>query len=129
MHPHGRQRRKIVELVNRYHYSDAPIGVIAQCIVNSPEGAGCFGAHSELYMTAYGDINPCDFNPISFGNVLELPVQVIWHKMVSHPDFKLHHKTCRMQTPAYRAKYIDPLPDHPKLPIPIEEIDERALAK
>ena len=120
------ERRGIVELVNKYHYSDAPIGIIAQCIVNSPEGAGCFGAHSEFYMTAYGDINPCDFNPISFGNVTDLPVQVIWHKMVSHPDFKLHHKTCRMQTSAYRAKYIDLLPPNPRLPIPIEEIEALA---
>jgi MoaA/NifB/PqqE/SkfB family radical SAM enzyme len=121
-------RKKIHELVHKYHYGNTPIGVVAQSKVNSPEGAGCFGAWSEFYMTAYGDINPCDFNPISFGNVRDLPIQVIWHKMVSHPDFKIHHKTCRMQTPEYRAKYIDPLPEGTRLPVPIEVIEEMAAA-
>ncbi|HUW55647.1 MAG TPA: radical SAM protein [Planctomycetota bacterium] len=119
-------RRKIIALYDKYHEGDYPIGVVAMCKVNSPEGAGCFGAHSQFYMTAYGDINPCDFNPISFGNIRDLPIQVIWGRMRSHPDFKPHHKTCRMQTPAYRAKYIDPLPDGIRLPVPIDMIDELA---
>jgi MoaA/NifB/PqqE/SkfB family radical SAM enzyme len=99
------------------------MGVVAQSIVNSPIGAGCFGAYSEFYMTAYGDINPCDFNPISFGNVRDLPIQAIWHRMVSHPDFCQRHLTCRMQTQSYRSRYIDILPDDFKLPVPIEEVE------
>jgi len=122
-------RRKVLALYDKYHEGDYPIGVVAMSKVNSPEGAGCFGAYSEFYMTAYGDINPCDFNPVSFGNVRELPVQLIWNRMISHPDFRLHHKTCRMQTPAYRRKYIDPLPDGMRLPVPIERIDELAARK
>ena len=58
----------------------------------------------------------------------DLPIQVLWNKMISHPDFKLHHKTCRMQTPEYRAKYIDPLPEGTRLPVPIEVIEEMAAA-
>ena len=119
-------RARIVALYDKYHEGDYPIGVVAMCKVNSPEGAGCFGAYSQFYMTAYGDINPCDFNPISFGNVRELPIQVLWSRMRSHPDFQIHHKTCRMQTPAYRAKYIDPLPDGVRLPVAIDMIDELA---
>lgn len=121
-------RRKIVGLYNKYHDGDYPIGVVAQCKVNSPEGAGCFGAYAQFYMTAYGDINPCDFNPISFGNIRELPIQILWNKMISHPDFSYHHKTCRMQTPQYRAKYIDPLPDDVRLPVPIETIEAMSAA-
>jgi len=114
------EREKVIALCQRYHKMDHPMGVLCMSLINSPQGAGCFGAYSQFYMTAYGDINPCDFNPISFGNVRELPIQAIWHRMVSHPDFCSRHLTCRMQTPAYRAKYIDPLPDGAKLPIPIE---------
>ena len=114
------ERQQVIDLCQRYHKMDHPMGVLCMSLINSPQGAGCFGAYSQFYMTAYGDINPCDFNPISFGNVRDLPVQAIWHKMVSHPDFSCRHLTCRMQTPAYRAKYIDSLPENPKLPVPIE---------
>ena len=117
-------RAKIIELYEKYHNGDYPIGVVAMCKVNSPEGAGCFGAFSQFYMTAYGDINPCDFNPVSFGNIRELSLPIIWNTMINHPDFNYHHKTCRMQTPEYRAKYIDPLPDDPKLPISVEDIEK-----
>ncbi len=115
------EKRQVSELAKRYHEMDHPMGVVAQSIVNSPDRGGCFGAYSQFYMTAYGDINPCDFNPISFGNVREMPVQAIWKKMLSHPDFAKHELTCRMQDKEYRRKYIDPLPDDPQLPIPIEQ--------
>ena len=124
-------RHSIERLNVLFHFvgnGDYPIGVVAMCKVNSPEGAGCFGAFSQFYMTAYGDINPCDFNPISFGNIRELSLPIIWNKMINHPDFNYRHKTCRMQTPAYRAKYIDPLPDDPKLPVSVEDI-EKLLAE
>jgi len=119
------EKRRIVELQNRYHWSDHPMGVIAQAWVNSPEGAGCFGAYSQLYVTPYGDVCPCDFNPISFGNVLEEPLDKIWYRMTHHPDFCYRHATCRMQTPAYRKKYIDPIPDDAALPVPISNYDDQ----
>ncbi len=123
------EKKKVATLARKYHSMDHPMGVVAQAIVNSPEGVGCFGAHSQFYMTAYGDINPCDFNPISFGNVREMPLQAIWHKMVSHPDFRERHLTCRMQTPSYRENYIDILPDNVRLPVTIEEIEALNAAK
>lgn len=117
------EKKRVSDLARRFHEMSNPMGVVAQAIVNSPVGAGCFGAYAQFYMTAYGDINPCDFNPLSFGNVRELPLQAIWHKMISHKDFCEKHPTCRMQTPEYRARYIDPLPDNPRLPVTIEEIE------
>ena len=119
------EKRTLSTLAKKYHNSSHPMGVMAQCIVNSPEGAGCFGAFTQFYMTAYGDVNPCDFNPISFGNVREMPLEAIWKKMITHPDFSYRHQTCRMQTPAYRAKYIDRLPDDVRLPVPIERYDNQ----
>ena len=118
------EKKRVVELANRYHGMDHPMGVVAQASVNSPTGAGCFGAYSQFYMTAYGDINPCDFNPVSFGNVRDLPIQAIWHKMIASEDFAQRHPTCRMQTESYRKKYIDVLPDNPKLPVTIEALQE-----
>jgi MoaA/NifB/PqqE/SkfB family radical SAM enzyme len=122
-------KARVVELALHYHNMSHPMGVVAQAIVNSPLGAGCFGAYSELYMTPYGDIAPCDFNPISFGNVRENKLADIWTRMVSHPDFCRKHPTCRMQTPAYRKRYIDFLPDDIKLPVAIEEVERLRAAK
>ena len=102
---------------------DHPMGVNAMSLINSPKGVGCYGAQSQFYMTAYGDINPCDFNPINFGNVRDMPIQAIWKKMVTHPDFSKRYPTCRMQSKAYRRKYIDPLPPDVSLPVPIEKYD------
>ena len=103
------------------------MGVNAMALINSPLGVGCYGAQSQFYMTAYGDINPCDFNPINFGNVRQMPIQAIWHKMTSHPDFNKRYPTCRMQSKAYRKKYIDPLPNDVKLPVAIEDIPNDVL--
>jgi len=115
-------RRRIVQLCEHYNKMDHPMGVICQSLINSPDGVGCFGSYSQFYMTANGDINPCDFNPISFGNVREKPLAQIWMEMRNHPHFGKRHMTCRMQTPSYRRKFIDILPDDFTLPVPIEEI-------
>jgi MoaA/NifB/PqqE/SkfB family radical SAM enzyme len=123
------EKKRIIELAKKYHEMDHPMGVIAMAHVNSPEGVGCFGARTQFYVTAYGDVDPCDFNPISFGNVREMPLDAIWYKMTAHPDFSIHHKTCRMQTPEYRARYIDVLPDEIKFPIYIEDVERYRAEK
>jgi len=116
------ERRKLVQLCTKYNDMDHPMGIICQSIVNSPDGVGCFGFFSQFYMTAYGDIDPCDFNPVCFGNIREKPLEQIWTQARNHPHFAKRHLTCRMQTPSYRKKFIEILPDDVKLPVPIEEI-------
>ncbi|RKY23810.1 MAG: hypothetical protein DRP79_08640 [Planctomycetota bacterium] len=116
-------KKKIIALARKY-IAETPVGVAAQALINSPIGAGCFGSYSQFYMTARGDVNPCDFNPITFGNVRELPIQLIWEKMVTHPDFAKRHMTCRMQTPSYRERFIDLIPDDVEWPVTIEQIEQ-----
>lgn len=116
-------KKKVIALSRKY-IANSPIGIAAQSLINSPIGAGCFGSYSEFYMSARGDVNPCDFNPISFGNVRELPIQLIWEKMVTHPDFAKRHMTCRMQTPSYREKFIDVIPDDAQWPVTIEQVEK-----
>jgi len=122
-------RKQLIALAKKYHEMDHPMGVNCMSIINSPRGVGCYGAQSQFYMTAYGDINPCDFNPINFGNVREMSIQEIWKKMVTHPDFSKRYPTCRMQSKAYRKKYIDPLPPNVRLPVNIEDIVPAESAK
>lgn len=113
---------KVRGLADRYNADAAPFGVTAQAKANAPDGGGCFGSFSQFYMTCYGDINPCDFNPVSFGNVHERPLAEIWRRMVTHPEFSGHRMSCRMQSARYRRKYIDPLSDEEKLPVSIDRL-------
>jgi MoaA/NifB/PqqE/SkfB family radical SAM enzyme len=124
------EHRKVIEITDKYNNDpNYKPGVVAQSRVNSPIGAGCFGARAQFYVTCYGDMCPCDFNPVSFGNVRDLGVEGAWFKMTAHPDFRIHHMTCRMQTPEYRERFIDMFEDGATLPVPIEEIEAQWKAR
>jgi len=97
----------------------------AQAYVNSPISMGCFAAYNQYYMTAYGEMTPCDFTPISFGNAAVEGTRVVWERMTNHPAYKKRHQMCRMQTPEFRKRYIDRIPDGAILPYPIELLEEQ----
>jgi MoaA/NifB/PqqE/SkfB family radical SAM enzyme len=113
---------KVRELADRYNADARPFGVTAQAKANAADGGGCFGSFSQFYMTCYGDINPCDFNPVSFGNVRQAPLADIWKKMVTHPEFCDHRMSCRMQSQRYRKLFIDPLATEDRLPVSIDRL-------
>ena len=50
--------------------------------LESPECLGCQAGFSFLYVTPRGEVTPCDFVPLSFGNVHELGVEAIHDRMV-----------------------------------------------
>jgi len=50
--------------------------------------AGCPAGIEKIYITAYGDVTPCDLIHESFGNILEEPLRVAWERMCNHPRFK-----------------------------------------
>lgn len=113
---------KVRELADQYNADARPFGVTAQAKANAADGGGCFGSFSQFYMTCYGDINPCDFNPVSFGNVRQAPLADIWKKMVTHPEFCDHRMSCRMQSQRYRKLFIDPLATEDRLPVSIDRL-------
>ncbi|MHC5078243.1 MAG: radical SAM/SPASM domain-containing protein [Planctomycetota bacterium] len=116
------EKREVIRLARAVQEGSHSMGVVAMARVNSPKGAGCFGGFSQMYVTCHGDVNPCDFNPISFGNVRELPLQAIWEKMVRHPEFGRRQMCCRMQSTRYRSRYIDAIPSELEFPIPVEAL-------
>ena len=123
--------KRIRELADKYNAMARPMGVTAQAKANAYDGGGCFGGFAQFYMTCYGDINPCDFNPITFGNVRDEPLETIWRRLVSHPEYAPHRHSCRMQSARYRAKYIEPICEEERLPVRIERLpgDGTILAK
>lgn len=101
--------------------------VVSQSWTNSPRSfakyIGCLGAGFQIHVTAHGDVTPCDFTPLSFGNVRDEPLESIWRRMTAHHEYCRHRILCRMQDPAFRARYIDTIPAGAPLPYPIAELD------
>ena len=87
-------------------------------------GIGCLAVNLQYYVSAYGDVSPCDFTPLSFGNVRNKSIKEIWKKMVRHPAYNHRITYCRMQHPNFRRIYIDPIPDDTNLPYDIDKLPQ-----
>ena len=85
-------------------------------------GIGCLAGHLQYYVSAYGDVTPCDFSPICFGNVRQESIRSIWKKIIKHPAYNHISRRCRMQNPSFRQHYVDPIPTNAILPYPIEKL-------
>ena len=85
-------------------------------------GVGCLAAYIQYYISAYGEVSPCDFTPLSFGNIREEPLKKIWKKMIHHPAYNHRVTSCRMQNAQFRYFYIDPIPDDATLPYNITNL-------
>jgi len=85
-------------------------------------GLGCLAANIQYYVSAYGEVAPCDFTPLSFGNIRNYPLKNIWMKIIRHPAFNHRCSFCRMQHSKFRQFYIDPIPNDAKLPYDINKL-------
>ncbi|MFX1600780.1 MAG: radical SAM/SPASM domain-containing protein [Promethearchaeota archaeon] len=85
-------------------------------------GVGCLAAHIQYYVSAYGEVTPCDFTPLSFGNIRDMPLKNIWKMMIHHPAYKHRVTSCRMQNAKFRHFYIDPIPDDASLPYDVTQL-------
>ena len=111
-------------LVNK-KYQKIP-RVITQSWTNSGSGfsrfIGCLAANRQFHITAQGDFAPCDFTPLSFGNVQTESVKSLWKKLIRHPAYCQHQLSCRMQDLFFRKKYIDKIPENADLPYAISDL-------
>jgi MoaA/NifB/PqqE/SkfB family radical SAM enzyme len=100
--------------------------IITQTWTNSGRGfsrfIGCLAANLQFHITAQGDFTPCDFTPLSFGNIKKVPLSELWGKILHHPAYKCRRQTCRMQDPEFRKKYIESIPEDADLPFPIDKL-------
>jgi MoaA/NifB/PqqE/SkfB family radical SAM enzyme len=85
-------------------------------------GVGCLAAYIQYYVSAYGEVTPCDFTPLSFGNIRNMPLKKIWELMINHPAYNHRITACRMQNAKFRHFYIDPIPDDALLPYDITQL-------
>ncbi len=59
---------------------DAPL-LVAYPAMEHPEAFGCCGGYARVYVDSHGNACPCDFAPLTFGNVNDESLAVIWGRM------------------------------------------------
>ncbi|MGC8862691.1 MAG: radical SAM/SPASM domain-containing protein [Armatimonadota bacterium] len=120
-------KEELCRIEEQYNQSKPPL-VITQAHINGPTGNGCYAGWCQFYMTAYGDVTPCDFTPLSFGNVRERSLEDIWSSMICHEGYACHKNSCRMQDAEFRARWIDKIPLSGPFPYPVSELDSLSEA-
>jgi len=85
--------------------------------------AGCKAGSEKIYITAYGDVLPCQFVQISFGNIKENSLEQIWKEMKKIPYLNGSYKEClTSQNKEFVSKYLEPLGKTEQMPYPYELI-------
>jgi len=77
-------------------------GVHCYAYSKSHRGLGCAGGVSQLYVSARGEVCPCDFDPASVGNVREAPLHALWDR------FSAEGRTCTALDGCRRQKSAAP---------------------
>jgi MoaA/NifB/PqqE/SkfB family radical SAM enzyme len=76
-------RLTLVNLQNRYNRENK----ITVNYLGHFEGKECFGCNAGnkmVYIDAFGDVSPCVFTPMRFGNVQQEPIEAIFPEMKKH---------------------------------------------
>lgn len=86
-------------------------------------GKRCPAGNTSIYITEYGDVVPCTFIHISYGNVNEKSLKEIVAKMRKSPYFNdIYHRHCVAARDEYCIKNIlRPVWDSNKYPLAVEE--------
>lgn len=68
---------------------------------------GCGACKEKIYITPYGDVMPCPFVHISFGNVLEEPLKHIWRRAHANAAFAEYAPVCLAAEDRSFLSYLD----------------------
>jgi MoaA/NifB/PqqE/SkfB family radical SAM enzyme len=79
---------------------------------------GCPAGVEKLYISPYGDVMPCNFAHVSFGNVSEESLLDIWKRMISTSPFnQIHHRCLVGANTAFIKEVMAPLECSQRLPL------------
>ncbi len=81
-----------------------------------PSLFGCFAGRRWLHVASDGEVMPCAYTPLSFGNICEEPLEDIWKRMGKHSAYKKDTPYCMMRNPDFRKEYIHTIPQGSKIP-------------
>jgi len=60
---------------------------------------------NNCYISAFGEVTPCMFMPLGFGNIRNGNFKEIWKKMIMHPMYRLSPKCCPVNDLGLRKEY------------------------
>ncbi|MEM2925623.1 MAG: radical SAM protein [Methanocellales archaeon] len=112
-----------VELLKQFHIAKNKLRkgprVTAFPYFMGPEMFGCFAGRKWIHITPSGEVLPCAYTPLSFGNVREEALKVIWNRFNKHKAYSRAAKSCLMRQLMFRERYIKSIPRDAKLPFRI----------
>ncbi len=99
-------RREIMKLYQGANSSKEGPRIFYNAVFESPELFGCMAGRRWLNLIHSGDLTPCTYVPISFGNIREESVERIWGRMCQFRAFR-RKRSCVMLDDEFRSKYVD----------------------
>jgi len=80
---------------------------------------GCPAGIEKLAITPYGDVLPCVFGHVTYGDLRSEPLETIWRRVIGGPPFDRIHDRCLIGEDAdFRRRFLEPLDDVAQLPLP-----------
>lgn len=116
-------KNELCKIENKYNEGHPLPQVITQAHVNGPTGSGCYAGWCQFYMTAYGEMTPCDFTPLNFGTAKNESVETLWNRMAHHNAYCTHKDSCKMQNSEFRKQWIDKIPQTGPFPYPVDLLE------
>lgn len=77
------ERQALRDLQDAWNRGPSPMTVNYLGHFESPGHFGCNAGRKMIYVDAYGEVSPCVFTPITFGNLRERPLPEIWREMTA----------------------------------------------
>ncbi|NYT00712.1 MAG: radical SAM protein [Methanocellales archaeon] len=115
-------RKQILDMYRRVNSTPEGPRMFSMTFFESPKLFGCMAGRRWLNLVDSGDLTPCTYMPISFGNIKEEGVKDIWDRIRKFPEFRCK-RSCLMLDPEFRSKYIKKIAKSETLPIHIEKSD------
>jgi len=78
---------KLIEKSKKYNQDINYPGILIYAYTTSHRGVGCACGTSYLYVSPYGEVMPCDFHHVPFGNVIKEPLYKVWDRLTNHADY------------------------------------------
>jgi MoaA/NifB/PqqE/SkfB family radical SAM enzyme len=115
----GEPERRLLASMQDVYNRRSPMTVNYLGHFEGPEHFGCNAGTKMVYVDAFGEVSPCVFTPLSFGNLRNRPLRDIWGEM--SPLFK-SSSGCF----CHANRRLFPRFDAGELPIPPEKSAELA---
>lgn len=95
----------MIEQSQKYNNDPGYPGILVYAYTTSYRCMGCSCGINYFYVTPYGDVCPCDFNHVIFGNIRRQPLYKIWDRMTSLEDFRsAKFGECKLKDPEWLSK-------------------------